>query len=589
MNVLKVIAVEFLLIVHVVHGAISTECLDSYTNMTIDPNMNKALADILLQSLTFADIGGGAAAVTTVIDYSKAAGKTYNLLESRCADLVNHTLCTAATNVSTGTFYIQELEKPLCVPDSCSDEEIYLVDPEPVCGLSDGCFSSAEITSCSGDKVTAPTTCADDMINLETQFVRRPIRNARDRYYAVLEGNCVQSLFGQRTRGRCEITDSETGLKLDNFNVIKDYSKLDTLDMLEYSAECSSRNHKMCDLTTVASIGDVHYYEVAKPVCVPSSCSSESYEDFASLDPFPLCADCEIVSQSISCSDEDETSDVDQCLVDVNELLLESDFTSAYEATVSLVDESCFDALHGDNSGTCSLLTKTEAYVNVTGIDSTVHDTLIETCITSGIPTCLFTGTVSTVYRDIQQNAVETWYFSKFPVCIPSECEAENTEFLAEYLPSLNNVDSSVEIEQFVCEQTMAPSASMFPSLSPSGVDSASPSVLLSVSPTIAASQLPSLFTSSSPSEATLTPTIETSSVPSTTPVPDEPVSVSTNITSIAETIETVITETSDYYYEDSVTVDPPAPPQATSSAMLRITSLASTTTMLLVGVWAIV
>jgi len=360
--------------------------------------------------------------------------------------------------------------------------------------------------------------------------------------------------------------------------------------MVEYSAECSAKGYKMCELSTIAEVGDVQYYEIGKPFCVPSSCSSANYTDVAALDPFPLCEDCDIVSQEITCPDADGAVDLDTCLADVTDLLSENDFEDAYESVVILVDASCFDTLHGDNDGTCRFLPKTEAYVNVTGIDPTIHDALIETCIISGMPTCLFTGRASTVYRDAEQNAVETWHFSEFPICIPSECEAEDEDFLAEYLPTLSSDERTVEIDQFVCEQTMAPSISVFPSLSPSGIDSASPSVLSSVSPTITASQSPSVFASSSPStEASLTPSIEASSVPTTPTVPDETASVSgTNITSVTETIETVISGPSGTEDTESEAEDPSSASQeTTSSAMSRTTSLISTSSLLLWGVWA--
>jgi len=226
-------------------------------------------------------------------NYTSLMGKSIEPMESVCESMgEDYKLCFITTEVSNGNLRTQEINKPVCFPPSCSDDNATLV--EEICDPSSSCEIISSTAHCpSRNERFSYENCIDDSTILNAN---RRLRRFRLGLQQSMTRECVNVLVGSKS----PVCDVSSLLQV---SVTKDFKEFEEdQNYINFANACKNHGGVDCKLSIYStgrlssseSIFDfdseIMYTEY--PFCKPLECSTGDPNIYAKQILFDSGFDC---------------------------------------------------------------------------------------------------------------------------------------------------------------------------------------------------------------------------------------------------------------------------------------------------------
>lgn len=451
-------------------GVQGQECFLSH----YDENLAVAAQNLLTTHRTLSKNGSQKDTVefTTKQDYGAASsGNRYSTAKTECEKIGYH-LCGVTTDFEIDAHLSTESGRPVCVPNSCPSDARVAGETLNCGGLQ--CTKKFQVVECPSGKLE-PTVeaanCTSDLSSL-IYNITKPI----DRIFERMEEECHGTMYGHRNQwcSTYEVNDRNSDRQMTDYNLIRDFAPLTGGTYQTYQEKCEAAGNTLVNIDTRVGVDkyELRLFELSKPLCVSAACSEDGLKEVIDLlDPYPLMCeatdeDCRIVSRDIDIISNSSTLGTDTS--GICGPLIDPELDELHDVLVRRADSQCLEALHGKNSGVCSIITKTTTTEPAADV-GTEGQEFEDLCNKQGNAVVYFSGDVSLVDRRRRTHEETISEYEDYPLCLPKSCIDESDESLALFALTADCADCILDVDDL--------DRHPFPTLSPTKAPTKAPVV----------------------------------------------------------------------------------------------------------------
>lgn len=236
------------------------------------------------------DFGLNEVPMVVTHDYTDLRGNSYTQMAVGCLKM-GYSFCRADTVVQTARNTLFEVNKPVCVPNTCTEEDVRLVNPDPlhceegddhceIVSMNMKCPRGSPIGSEEGD-------CLSDFDYMIDENVQN-ITSMRNRIISRAEGDCVDAINYDRG-GACSVQTPRYRTVVDDFTPM---FLNDTYD--EFALSCTNKGSRACVYTATIKFETRNATDfiygtdtvVNFPICRPIECTSHDIINGVIFDEF---------------------------------------------------------------------------------------------------------------------------------------------------------------------------------------------------------------------------------------------------------------------------------------------------------------
>lgn len=220
----------------------------------------------------------------TTRDFSGLTGPSYKEMKSTCESIgTDYTLCAVTTEQRQGGFTFRDLGKPLCLPPSCSVDDVVVADTYVKdCMDASNCEILETSLDCGSRNINPSGDCMTDVQNVHDNV---EMTDFSDRIYQYVLKQCLSVVLGGSS-SYCYVSASTT------ISVNMDMSGFHTDEsFIAFEKVCHEKNGVVCQISynekarneqSFLSLTFENEYE-EYPICVPTSCTDEDPQDIGLL------------------------------------------------------------------------------------------------------------------------------------------------------------------------------------------------------------------------------------------------------------------------------------------------------------------
>ena len=224
-----------------------------------------------------------------------------------------------ALNIPSGFLVVDEINKPLCYPNTCSESQFEDLNPyDKQCQIAiaagEACNIQQKSATCPETKLTNKETflCSSQNPRPFTQ-----IQLTKNALYALMDAQCTEAT-ATGTNAYCEVRNQpETRMNTATYTSFIEGSE----SYSNFEKDCMNSNGATCSLDfqlqyipIIPAGARISYDYIGYPICIPNTCSSDTeslakefiLNDIKNNNNDPLCDDftgnCELELTDLSCT-----------------------------------------------------------------------------------------------------------------------------------------------------------------------------------------------------------------------------------------------------------------------------------------------